>query len=297
MNSVSRLLLCSFALVSWSLSQEEAKSYVLADRKRPIPVGETFKLIEKEAVNEIPFSIEIEGQKIEGKLTNSSRKVVKYEFLALDRVRATYLTDVSSGKRTIAGNEEEINEREATEGHSFLVVKKKGQWTVDPKPKGIEPVDQEDIDEAIKDLERSANEGNKTAVKMYGEKPRKVGDTWQVEALVLPGLEDVEIVGGKITLKFTAVEEWNGEPCAKLTAKFKVAGQMTEDPMKGVGIDLSGTLQITRSLKDLVDLNVVGTIGMKMVGEMQLQPGMTGTMKMEGDTKIEMRAVRITPGK
>lgn len=297
MKFVSRILVCSFALVSSSLSQEEAKSYVLADRKRPIPVGETLKIVDKDAVNEAPFSIEIEGRKIEGKMTMSSRKVVKYEFLALDRVRATYLTDISSGKRSMAGNEQEINERKATEGRSFLVVKKDGKWTVDPKPEDVELVDQEDIDEAIKDLERAANEENKISLKMYGEKPRKVGDIWEVEAPALPGMGGVEIIGGKITLKFIAVEEVNGEPCAMLRAKFKVTGQMTEDSMKGVGVDLSGTLQITRSLKDFVDLKVVGTVGMKMVGETQLQPGLVGTMKMEGDTKMELKAIRMTPAK
>lgn len=51
-------------------------------------------------------------------------------------------------------------------------------------------------------------------------------------------------------------------------------------PVKSVGADQRGILKIT------------GTAGVKAMGEMQLQPGMTGTFKMKGDRQGGMSAVQ-----
>jgi hypothetical protein len=227
-------------------------------------------------------------------MTRSDRKVVTYEFLAADRVRATFIEHSSTGKRSMAGNETDMDERKPTEGRSFLVVKKDGKWLVDPKPKDVEPADQEAIDEAIESLEKEAN-GDGSSLKMYGEKPRKIGDSWEVDAPALPGMDDIEVLGGKVTVSFTGLEEFNGETCAVLKAKFKIDGQMDQSPMKGVGVDINGSFRVIRSLKYFEDYKVTGRLGMKALGEMQLQPGMVGTFKMSGDTKIEMLAVKASP--
>ena len=286
-------LLCSVLLLSFSWGQEEAKSYLLASKENPVPIGQTFKVTTKATMNDFPLSITIEDQKIEGKMTRSGRRVVKYEFLAADRVRATILADITTGKQTMAGAETEIDERQPTQGRSFLVVKKDGKWSVDPKPEDVEPADQEAIDTAIERLEKHANNEGETSLKMYGDKPRKIGESWEVDAVALPGMDNIEILGGKITVTFTGLEEFDGEPCAILKAKFKVAGQMDEKSMKGIGVDISGSIKITRSLKFFEDYKTMGRLGMEAIGEMQLQPGLVGTFKMGGDVKVEMLAVKV----
>lgn len=292
MKNQSCFLLLAFLFLSPSMGQDKPQTYLLASKKPPLPVGETFELTSKFSFNEVPFALTVEEQKFEGKMTRAERKVTRYEFLAQDRVQVTYLVDLETGKQSLMGQTSDINERRPTEGRVFLLVQKAGKWAVDPKPEGVEPADQEVIDEAIESLEKEANDEIEESLKMYGDQPRKVGETWEVDALALPGMDNLEILGGKVTLTLKAIEKFNGEECAILGAKFKLAGQMTDEPMKGVAADMSGTLEITRSLKYFEDYKMTGRIGMKSLGEMQLQPGITGTFKMEGDARLEMTAVK-----
>lgn len=95
----------------------------------------------------------------------------------------------------------------------------------------------------------------------YPDKPIAVGHKWDLSPEVIAVMMDQPIDGegkGKGTIKFVAVIEHKGEPCAQLDTAFELEAPIpTEDLPEGVSsgsfkMKLTGT--IYRSLKDHIDI-------------------------------------------
>lgn len=274
-------------------SAVDQKTYILAKEGVPLPVKEKFKAIKHMSTNDAKIGIEVAGQSLEGMMNSSNKEELLYDFVSEDQIRVTYETKRSLEKSIMAGNETDKEEVDPAEGKTILLEKKDGKWVAKLEKGKVEEADQEKFDETLESLADEFNEDGDP--KLYGIEPRKIGDSWDVDPKVMPGMEEFDVKGGKMTMTFLEVKDYQGEPCAILKTSFKIDAEMTEEKMKGLGVSFAGNGRIVRSLKYLTDFKFTGEMKMKMSGDMEVQPGMNAKMTMVGDMKIDMRMAKAKP--
>lgn len=274
------------------LAQEavDQKTYVLAKKENPLPVKEKFKSLRHMSMAEGKVKVEVAGQAIEGTVSNSSKEEIIYDFVSEDKIRVSFEKNRSLEKSSMAGQEEDKEEIHPSEGKTVLLEKKEGKWVGKLEKGEIKVEDEEKFDEKVRSLEKEFNVDDDLA--MYGAESRKIGESWDVDPSLMPGMEDFDVKGGKLTMTLVEVKEFQGEPCAVLKTSFSIKAEMAEDEMKGVGVSFEGSARIVRSLDLLADYKFTGEMTMDMSGDMEMQPGMNAKMSMKGDMKIDMRMAK-----
>ncbi len=274
------------------LAQEavDQKTYVLATKENPLPVKEKFKALRHMSMAEGKVKVEVAGQAMDGTVSNSSKEDIIYDFISEDKIRVSFEKNRSLEKSSMMGQEQDTEEIHPSEGKTILLEKKEGKWVGKLAEGEIDEVDQEKFDEKVKSLEKEFNVVDDLA--MYGAEPRKVGESWDVDPSLMPGMEEFNVTGGKLTMTLVEVKEFQGEPCAILKTSFSIKAEMTEDPLKGVGVAFEGSGRIVRSLALLTDYKFTGEMTMEMSGDMEPQPGIVAKMSMKGDMKIDMRMAK-----
>ncbi len=283
------------SLITPVLGQEVAvpKSYILAKSEAVLPLEREFKVVRTMAMDDaqIEIKMKVGGQGMEGTMSKSKSEEIVYDFVSEDRIRVSYRKDRAQEKSSMMGREDENEEIAPSEGKVILLEKKNGKWMGKLEAGEIEEADQESFDETLKKLEAEFNENSEKA--MYGTKPRKVGESWDVDAALMPGLEDFEVKGGELTMTFVEVKEVQGELCALLKTAFSIQAEMRDDDMEGVGVLIEGSGQIVRSLSLLTDYQFTGDMTMKMSGEIEVQPEINAMISMDGAMRMEMQMVEM----
>jgi len=147
-----------------------------------------------------------------------------------------------------------------------------GKWSGKLKEGEADEEEKKKIVKLAKKFDGEANDAQ-----IYGTKPRKVGDSWDVDPSKLDSFGgDTEDLKGTFKVTFKAVEKFQGEDCAVLVANFDVTGSTGKGEAK---LTMKGKANIHRSLKHLVDLQnkMEGTV--KMTGGVE---GTGATMTMNG---------------
>lgn len=284
----------ALALLVTPLSAQVAadqKTYVLAKKDTPLPVKQKFKAIKGFTTSDAELKVEVAGQSFEGTLNAAKKEELIYDFISDEQIRVSILKNRSLEKSVMAGqekNEEDIN---PSEGKSFLLEKKKGKWVGTVEKAELEDAEKEKIAEKIEELEKNFNENE--ASQMYGTDPRKVGDSWDVDPTLMPGMTDLDVNGGKLTLTFVEVKEFQGDLCAVLEMSYLIKGESTAEAIEGMVMEIAGTGRVVRSLNLFTDLKTVGKMKMKMSGDMEVQPGLSAKTEMEGDMKIDLRLAKV----
>ncbi|MDB4265319.1 hypothetical protein N9891_01070 [bacterium] len=268
----------------------DQKTYVLAKKETPLPQKEKFKAVKNMSMEKGIIKIEVQGQTVNGTMENSSKEELIYDFISADQIRVKTVKERGFEKRVISGREEEEEKIAPAEGTTILLELKKGKWVGKLEEGKIEEDDQEEFDESLKNLEREFNENSDA--QLYGTEPRKIGESWDVDPKVMPGMDSFNITGGKVTMTFVEVKAYQGELCAILKTSFKVEGEMEQKELEGMGVTLTGSGRVVRSLGYLVDLKFTGVMTMDMSGDLEMQPGMTANMRMGGDMTIDMRMAK-----
>ena len=142
-----------------------------------------------------------------------------------------------------------------------------------------------DQEEALAELEDEWN--SESDATMYGTKPRRIGEKWEVDAAQIPGFSNaVDGVKGKVTLTLIGEKKVNGHRCAILKGKIDAVrlmkGEADDDPDTKVG--LKGEVKIVRSLEHYADLR------MEMKGQMKMTldgPSPQGPMKLVASGPFE----------
>ena len=162
-----------------------------------------------------------------------------------------------------------------------ILEKNNGKWSARFE-KGKPNKDQE---EALAELEDEWN--SESDATMYGTRPRRIGEKWEVDAAQIPGFSNaVDGVKGKVTLTLIGEKKVNGHRCAILKGKIDAVrlmkGEAADDPDTKVG--LKGEVKIVRSLEHYADLR------MEMKGQMKMTldgPSPQGPMKLVASGPFE----------
>lgn len=268
----------------------DQKGYVLASKEVALPLKEKFKSIENTSMKDGKMSVAVLGQNIDGTMSQSGKEEVLYDFVSKDKIRVTFEKKRSLEKSVMMGQEQDKEDVHPTEGKTIVLDRKDGKWAARLEKGEIAEEDKEKITDTFKKLERNFNDNED--LELYGVKPRKVGESWDVDPKHLPGMEEFKITGGKMKMTFLEVKEFQGEQCAVLKTNFTINAEMNEDNMEGMTVDFEGSGRIVRSLKHLTDYKFTGEMSMKMKGEFEAQPGVAANMTMSGDMTINQRMAK-----
>ncbi len=289
--------LAALPLISTSLFGQAAvdqKEYVLANKEVTLPVKEKFKAIENTSMKDAKMSVAVAGQKFDGTMSQSGKEEVVFDFVSKNQIRVSYEKNRSLEKTLMMGQESDEEEVKASEGKTFVLDRKGGKWKAKLEKGEIKEEDMEEIVDTAKKLERKFNTNED--LQIYGDKPRKVGESWDVDPKLIPGIDEFEVRGGKMTMTFLEVKDFQGEQCAVLKTSFTVNAEMSDKNMDGMVVDFEGSGRIVRSLMFFTDYKFTGGMKMKMKGAFDAQPGVPASMTMSGDMKISQRMARVGAG-
>ncbi|MGC6427102.1 MAG: hypothetical protein ACON5H_08920 [Akkermansiaceae bacterium] len=254
----------------------EEKTFVFSSKGHLPKVGSVLKDTKVMSMKGAKMQLNIQGQIMEGRMTMKENEVNQFEILAADKIRYTVLEKESDQKMILMDQPMPIPGQPSPLLEKPVIFTKKGStWTGALEEGDANAKEKEKIEEAAKIL--NADEDFKT----YGDKPRKLGDEWEVDASAIMGDEDLK---GKITMKFTKVEMFEGVKCAVFESQMNVSG--VPEGMDGATLRMEGKLTIYRSLADKVDLSTKMEGSMSIIGKMEPQPGMVMDMKVKGPLSL-----------
>ncbi len=283
-----------FLLLAFPLSGQEevvTESYLLARKEMVLPVQQKFRVTRLMSMSDAQIKMEVGGRGFEGTMSNAKEEELIYDFMTEDEIRISYEKSRAVEKSSMRGREDENEEIAPSEGKVILLEKKDGRWVGKLEVGKVEESDEEGFGEVLKKLEGEFNENEQNA--MYGTEPRKIGESWDVDPSLMPGLEDFEVKGGELTVTFVRVVEFQGELCALLKTAFSIKAEMRDDNMEGMGVLIEGSGKILRSLNLLTDYKFTGDMTMKMSGEVEVQAGINAMMSMEGAMQVDMQMVKM----
>ncbi|MEN8693189.1 MAG: hypothetical protein ACN4GG_11225 [Akkermansiaceae bacterium] len=248
------------------------KAYLLATKEYIPTVGTVREDKKAMLMKGAKMQLNISGQIMEGSMTMKDNEQEKYEILAADKIRYTLVQKDLEQKMIFMDQPMPIPAQPSPLVETPVIfTKKDGAWS-GALEEGGASVAQKD---KIKDLEDAFNQD--ADFKVYGDTPRKVGDEWEVDAADIMGDDELE---GKIKVKFSRVEMFEGKNCAVIEGNLDLTGQPEE--MAGATLKMVGKLTIHRSLADKTDISTKMDGSMSMIGKMEPQPGMAVDMKVKG---------------
>ncbi len=271
------------------------KTYTLAKEQSPLPVGRTFMVKKHMTMTDAKLGMNVAGQQVDGKMNMTENQDVIYEFLSADKVRLTYKVDAGVNETTMMGQAQKEEKVKAAQGKVFIAEKKDGEWTAKLEKGEIKEDEKKEIEKEIKSIIQNLKDDGDA--KMYGTKPRKIGDSWKVDASVMPGMEELKNIEGEVTVSFLEVKEFQSNKCAVLKVSFDVKGDMDDEDLKGATMGFSGDGRVIRSLSLFRDLKFEGEGKMKMDGKVEIQPGVLADMVMVGPMKMSIHAAEKKAGK
>lgn len=190
------------------------------------------------------------GREMEGTLNTVETYESTIESLEGGAKRETKTSQSGSNQMVIAGNPAP-DEWQASPllNHAVILTKKDGTWSGRLEQGSPTAEQQEEIDSLVKSENQNGDK------RMYGTEARQIGDTWTADLTGLDFLGEMKNGAGEATLTLDKVEEYQGQQCAFLTAKMKIAGEHPDldEGMEGQ-MSFTADLQIIRSLDQQVDL-------------------------------------------
>ncbi len=260
---------------------DEETGFILAHAEETVPVGKTIVAETTTEVEDGQMLIVFQGQEMEGTSSVSEMQRQKIEALDNNKLRYTILEDRKTERMTIMGQEQNSPEESSPLVGRALIAERPvdGPWTFRlEEGEATEPMVRK-----LKRMTESLNEN--FDAKIYGTVPRKVGDEWTSEGVNLMGMEGGR---GTFVVKFEAIEDHQGERCARLTGTVDMTG--TPDDVE-TGSDLSmrvtGTFSALRSLEHRVDLKNRLEGRLTLAGTLEPQPGVPMDMELTGDIIVD----------
>ena len=221
--------------------QAAEKAHVLYKSKQPLPVGAVMTKTEHIKMN-MTLAIENEGQKMNGTMvmTNEEKEIHTVK----SKTEISVKTEIKNSAQTgnIAGQKlPDAKNVDPIEGKTVILTKKAGKWSAKLVGEDTEDSLQEDVEKMAKSMNKNTDKS------IIGTKPRKVGETWTVDAADVPDFlgDDTKNTTGSFKVTFKKVEIYEGEECAVLHYDVEMKGE-TES---GEIIGMKGKAIEYRSLK------------------------------------------------
>jgi|GEM_PF-2326594 len=288
-----------FVMLSMSslVAQEatEGKTYQLAEENARFPIGRQFLQKHRLSGKDAALTLRIGEHEIEGTMNNLTLEERVVAFPEEGKIRISVLKDQSKMAMTLGGNPvPPRDEVKPAVGKVFLLERKEGQWVGRVEKGEVLPGEKEEVKKEMEKMEKIFNEGEDA--KLYGVVPRAVGERWDVDPKFMPGMGDMEVTGGKLSLHFKEVKDYQGELCAVVETTFDVKALSNEEDQKGMVMNLRGSGRILRSLALMTDYKFMGEALFVMEGDVPPPAPPNAQMKMNGEMTVETRMTEIKAG-
>ncbi|BCU76575.1 hypothetical protein [Luteolibacter sp. LG18] len=253
-----------------------SNTVVLATADGLPKTGAKFTTSRTMAVKEGSVKISAGGQNMDGTMNLSDSETEDVEIAAPDKIKVT----VTAGEKVQAmklNGQELPNEPVPPQLLKAPVTftKAAGKWTG-----ALDTGTPTDVQKAeIAKRERKFTQAANAA--MYGTAPRKVGETWSVDAARISFAEGTNDVKGSVTLTFKGIEDHGGRKCARLEGPMEFSGK-TDADKGGQDLTMKGDIVVLRAIDEMVDLQTTFKGRMEMKGTI---PG--GSMAMEGSVSVD----------
>lgn len=245
---------------------EERKALLLYREGHEPATGTTMVEREKLRMKSDTMTLRLDGEEIAAGLESFDRDVAEATYLAPDKVRYRKTTGVTTSTMSLFGEAQPPEtERAALEGVPVLLERVDGSWRARLEEGRPNKEQREELDDLVENF--NADEDRE----MYGVEPRLIGESWKVDASLIPGFDEGELTG---TIDLTLVGErvYRGMPCAVLEGEIK-ATLREEDDEESLTMTLKGRVDLLRSLEHYEDVKFSVSGMMTMKGE---EPGGMG---------------------
>ena len=273
------------------------KTYQLAREEAPLPVGRKFLTKAKNGGKDAAITLQFGDREIQGTMNTLEVRERLYEFPEEGGIRISILKDQKNMEMVLDGGKLPPKELvKATVGKVIFLGMKEGKWLGQLAGEGLQEDGNEEVNSEIEKLEKVYNSQKSKSEKMFGLKPRAVGERWDVDATLMPGIDGFDVTGGKFTLQLKEVKEFQGELCAVIETTFDVKALSNEEDKKGMTMNLRGSGRIVRSLDLLFDLKETGEAQFEMEGNVPPPAPPNAMMKTVGRMTMESRMTEVKEG-
>lgn len=231
----------------------ETGTYVLAEKNFLPPAGTVATKDSTMVMEDSVMTVKAGPNEMEGTASRTETGNETLEILSKDKIRRLQVSKKSTGKMTMNGQDQPSPESPDPLVGIPVILERKGEtWTA-----SLETGDTPDAEQKKKLDKMVAEMVKDSDFHMYGDIPRRPGDTWQVDPAKIGAFGDVESVSGTYTVEFVEVKEIDGVRCAVIKAAFDFKGKSeASEESKAMAIALKGEAVSHRSIADRIDLGV-----------------------------------------
>jgi len=180
-----------------------------------------------------------------GTMVGNDKASLIIEKTTADSYRIEYGTIVSKYRMFFDGEKTQQSDEMPLSQKVVRVERKDGSWSARIIEGDLEDIDEADLERDLKMVGTTFNDNY--AAKFYGFNPRKIGESWELEAPVLPGMEPYKVLEGKATVLFEKVDTFQEKKCAFLKVTYDVTTDHSDEFESTMRLVGEGT--IVRSLE------------------------------------------------
>lgn len=250
-------------------------SHVLSSDEVLVPAGSMTSTKETRSIINASINIEVRDQKMSGITTRVFERAYVSDYLSSENIRTEFKKDIVTSRATIGGRPApQPNQTAPLHQQTIIFTKSGNQWVgVLDGPKA-NPGQLERIEELARLV---ANYNNRV---ILGSVPRKVGESWEINAVKLNtfagGLGEMD---GTFKVFFRSLVMHDGYICAEIMANFDLVGS----EVAGKEMRIRGRAKLLQSL----DYHIL--LSMQMDGEITMaNPIMNGTGEMRTKGRVEL---------
>ncbi|MCW1887091.1 hypothetical protein OKA04_20300 [Luteolibacter flavescens] len=230
------------------------------------------------------LTLSVGEQKMEGTYGMKETSTEVTEGISETKARRILTSKTAEHRMIIMGQEQPSPEvADPLQGLPVIFEKKDGKWTATLE-------EGEPTEEQKTALEGQAKQQESdTDFLVYGDKPRKPGDKWEVDVKKLESFGGATGLTGTFSVEFVEVKEVAGTSCAVLKSTLDISGTAEkEGDAPAMNIKLKGETLVHRSLADLVDLEskLTGTMTVEGSPNEGVKMTMTGPVTMTGTATV-----------
>jgi hypothetical protein len=271
-----KLVVSAVAMLFTAFNLSRAADDETYDLRGPAPEkGQVFISKGTLKIKDADTTIKVAGQTLTMKMTllmtsEEEAKVLAVKDRDVTKCQTKVIKERADITATFGGEDMKHTEPTALESETIISERDGDKWKhslVDTKP----------TDKQKKELD--SRNGIENDDELYPKEKVKVGHTWTVDATALNKLlgNSFTDIKGKVSQKFTKIDEVDGEKVAVIDSTAKITGKMKEDGEPTVDVEMEMKITTWRSIKTGV------AVKEKYEGKIKL----AGTVKMD-DVKAEM---------
>lgn len=258
--------------------------HVLYSETLLLPVGTVETKTDTMNLKDAVLKMSMQGQEINGTMNRHGESVKVRTIDSDTQITVEIQKDQAGGSMEMNGQPvPQADQTEPLHGQTVVLTKTGDAWAGKLKEGTATP-------EQTKAIEKTArNMGEPDAKYIFGDTPRKVGDSWDVDPTHLSSFGGgMDKLTGTFKVTFESIAKHAGLDCAVIVAEIDLKGKTDE----GMDMQMIGKVTTLQSIKYCV------AITFKMEGKMIMDgaiQGGAGTMHMEGPMKMEGESVIKLP--